>query len=320
MTLGANYVPVRQLGDGVAKNFSFDFDILQPEYLRVFLEVEGEQYEQEQGVDYNFEYNRSGGIVHFVIAPTIEQYVIIIRDTVEDQRVPFRTSDGFQAKIVEQLHVGEAWLNGTTIGTNDYMVNAFASGTLRYVSLDVYALKLLANGWVGVFGYDVDSGVCRLPTITNLAQWGVIPNDDGSNRNLGRVLVESTTSTDVNTYHRLYSDGWLEQNGYTAPHNQTIFNKDYRSTNYGVSITPQVGSNAASNWLAFFVNVKRVDGFDRNTAIINHGCFWETKKRHKRRIASSVLFKLWKNDGLPSWKAWIAYCLVELYQIMKGWK
>ncbi len=49
------------------------------------------------------------------------------------------------------------------------------------------------------------------------------------------------------------------------------------------------------------------------------------KEKYRRREATSILLKLWKNAGLgerwyTSWKPWVVYAFVELYQISKGWK
>lgn len=49
------------------------------------------------------------------------------------------------------------------------------------------------------------------------------------------------------------------------------------------------------------------------------------KDIYRRREATSALIKLWKNAGLggrwyTSWKPWVVYGFVELYQIFQGWK
>lgn len=56
-----------------------------------------------------------------------------------------------------------------------------------------------------------------------------------------------------------------------------------------------------------------------------HDYMCEHKNDYRRRYATSVLLKLWKNAGLgerwyTSWKPWVVYVFVELYQILKGWK
>ena len=56
-----------------------------------------------------------------------------------------------------------------------------------------------------------------------------------------------------------------------------------------------------------------------------HDFMWENKDKFKRREATSILIKLWKQAGLgsrwyTSWKPWVVYISVELYQMAKGWK
>ena len=56
-----------------------------------------------------------------------------------------------------------------------------------------------------------------------------------------------------------------------------------------------------------------------------HDFMCENKNKFSRRQATSILIKLWKEDGLgnklfTSWKPWLVYLFVEIYQIYKGWK
>ena len=56
-----------------------------------------------------------------------------------------------------------------------------------------------------------------------------------------------------------------------------------------------------------------------------HDFMCENKDKFKRREATSILIKLWKQAGLgshwyTSWKPWLVYISVELYQMAKGWK
>lgn len=56
-----------------------------------------------------------------------------------------------------------------------------------------------------------------------------------------------------------------------------------------------------------------------------HDYMCENKRNFKRRYATSVLIKLWKQDGLgdkwiTSWKPWFVYIFVEVYQFLKGWR
>ncbi len=98
MTLSATYEPRRQQGNGVTKEFSYSFDPYSLEALRVYIEENGVQTETQ---DYTATADENGGIVTFNVAPTSEQYVVIARSVPQDQEVPFYTSSGFDAGVVE---------------------------------------------------------------------------------------------------------------------------------------------------------------------------------------------------------------------------
>ena len=51
-----------------------------------------------------------------------------------------------------------------------------------------------------------------------------------------------------------------------------------------------------------------------------HDYMCKRKTLYKRSYSTKILVKLWKNDGLGSVKAGIVYCLVEMYQYLRGWK
>ena len=98
MTLSATYEPRRQQGNGVTKEFSYSFDPYSIEALKVYIEENGVQVET---TDYTATANENGGIVTFNVAPTSNQYVVIARSVPQDQEVPFYTSSGFDAGVVE---------------------------------------------------------------------------------------------------------------------------------------------------------------------------------------------------------------------------
>ena len=98
MTLSATYEPRRQQGNGITKEFSYSFDPYSPEALKVYIEENGVQTET---TDFTATASENGGIVTFNVAPTSEQYVVIARSVPQDQEVPFYTSSGFDAGVVE---------------------------------------------------------------------------------------------------------------------------------------------------------------------------------------------------------------------------
>lgn len=60
--------------------------------------------------------------------------------------------------------------------------------------------------------------VFYMPKVTNHEQQNVLPEVDGSNKNLGRILVAEQVPTVENgqQWYKLYSDGWVEQGGYIS--------------------------------------------------------------------------------------------------------
>lgn len=98
MTIEVNYNPIRQQGNGVTTQFSYDFYALSPNYLVVYIEEDGVQ---TVTTDYTATVSETGGIVTFNVAPTENQYVVITRSTTISQEVPYTTSRGFDAKVVE---------------------------------------------------------------------------------------------------------------------------------------------------------------------------------------------------------------------------
>lgn len=57
---------------------------------------------------------------------------------------------------------------------------------------------------------------------------------------------------------------------------------------------------------------------------IKASCFHDFMCQHKdiytRTEATTVLIKLWKKDGLDSFKVWIVKVAVNVYQWFKGWR
>jgi hypothetical protein len=106
MAISDNYVPVRQIGNGVTVNFSAGWYMLASSYARVYLEdaVTGVQTLVAQGPaanQYTLVFNASGFTVTFNTAPTSAYYVVIGREVSQDQTDPYSTSKGFQGETLE---------------------------------------------------------------------------------------------------------------------------------------------------------------------------------------------------------------------------
>lgn len=97
MTLNTEYKPSIHEGNGVVKQFSYDFNPINKQYLKVSLEINGVWVEQLTG--WNATVSDYGGIVTFSLAPSVR--VAIERSIPEEQPTSFITSQGFDAKVVE---------------------------------------------------------------------------------------------------------------------------------------------------------------------------------------------------------------------------
>jgi len=98
-----NYVPTKDIGNGITVNFSFPWNMLSDQFSKVFLEdsTTGVQVLQTLGVNYSIVFTEAGGTITFFIAPPSTQFVVISRDTSQDQLVDYTTSKGFDGDVIE---------------------------------------------------------------------------------------------------------------------------------------------------------------------------------------------------------------------------
>jgi len=98
-----NYVPLRQLGNGVTVAFSALWNMLAASYARVYFEdtTTGVQTEQLTGWSISLAAGGAGWTVTFVTPPPSTVYVVIGRNVTLDQADPYRTSRGWQGAVVE---------------------------------------------------------------------------------------------------------------------------------------------------------------------------------------------------------------------------
>ena len=106
MSISDNYVPIRQLGNGVTTQFSASWAMLKASYARVYLEsvATGVQTLQSNPAQYTISITSSGFTVTFVTAPTSANYVVIGREVALDQTDPYRTAKGFQGSTHEDSY------------------------------------------------------------------------------------------------------------------------------------------------------------------------------------------------------------------------
>ena len=87
MAISDNYVPLRQLGNGVTTQFSGTWAMLKSSYARVYLEnaTTGVQTLQTLGVDYTISITSTGFTVTFTNPPSSANYAVIGRETDRSQ-------------------------------------------------------------------------------------------------------------------------------------------------------------------------------------------------------------------------------------------
>ena len=93
----------------------------------------------------------------------------------------------------------------------------------------------------------------------------------------GGITIEDTF-VDGTSWYRVYSDGWCEQGGVrdSTPSSTNInLLKNYKDTNYGVSLTSN--STSDSSTVAFTARLKTVSSFQIGTSTTATGCYWEAK-------------------------------------------
>lgn len=103
MSVADNYTPVRQLGNGSTVDYSRNWQIIAPPFLKVELHAvaDGAITPQTLGSDYTLVYSSAGFTVTFNTAPTSSYYVVIYRGVTINQQAPIRTSQGFQGDVIE---------------------------------------------------------------------------------------------------------------------------------------------------------------------------------------------------------------------------
>lgn len=106
MSISNNYVPLKQIGNGVTTEFSGTWPVLSASFLQVFLEnvATGVQVAVDEGGasdEYTLTFDENGFIVTFNTAPTSSNYVVVGRNVSLDQNTPYKTSKGFQGEVTE---------------------------------------------------------------------------------------------------------------------------------------------------------------------------------------------------------------------------
>lgn len=103
MAISDNYSPDISLGNGVTTQFSGSWKVLNADYFKAALQsvATGLQTPLVQGSDYTLEFDDDGYEITMTVAPTSDNYIVRYREVTVDQTDPYRTSKGFQGKVIE---------------------------------------------------------------------------------------------------------------------------------------------------------------------------------------------------------------------------
>lgn len=105
MAIQDNYVPVKTSGDGVTANFSGNWNIIALGFQRVYWEdkTTGVQTLKTYGSHYTMVFDASGFTVTFTGGniPPSTVWVVIGREISLTQEAPYKTSTGFDGKVIE---------------------------------------------------------------------------------------------------------------------------------------------------------------------------------------------------------------------------
>lgn len=103
MSISDNYAPDISLGNGVTTQFSGNWKVLNADYFKAALQsvATGIQTPLVQGSDYTLTFDDDGYEIDLAVAPSSAYYVVRYREVTLDQTDPYRTSKGFQGKVVE---------------------------------------------------------------------------------------------------------------------------------------------------------------------------------------------------------------------------
>ena len=147
MAIADNYAPTKVQGNGVTVAFTFVWNMISTAYEVVTFEnvATGVQTIQSTGFTITLDSDGSGGTVTFVTPPPDTVYVIISRDAPASQETTYKTSSGFQAKVVEDsLDLGIAVIQQEKDAI-DRSPKTKVGGTLNIVFPEPEADK--AIGW-----------------------------------------------------------------------------------------------------------------------------------------------------------------------------
>lgn len=193
MALSDNYTPTRTQGNGTTDTFTFSWNGINTDFVKVHFEnvSTGVQTEQTTGFTKSLNSDPStGGQVVFTTPPANTVYVIISRNTPKSHEQQYNTSSGFPAKTVE----------------TDF--DKAAAMQQEATEFESRAFKFPLGTDVDALGYSVDM---PLPSSGKFLAW-----------NSGATALENVTSVTSTDYQRDISFG-LDASKAASPASADIY-------------------------------------------------------------------------------------------------
>lgn len=243
MTIADNYVPLKQLGNGVTTQFSGAWPMLNAAYAQVFLQdsVTGVQTPVTQGPaanQYQISLTSTSFTVTFGTAPLTTQYAVIGRSTARSQTTPYTTSGGFQGANEEFSYDKLTAMQQEAVNTFSRAIVAPLADT---ANLTLPTATARANQFLG---FDASGNVSTAAGVTGVAiSSAMVPVVQATTLALARTamgvagLADNNTFTGSNTFSNVNTTSI--NSGPIAGSRNRVINGDMRidQRQEGASIT-----------------------------------------------------------------------------------
>ena len=155
-----DYQPIHLLGNGVTKEFAYDWKTFDKTDLIVQLEsvITGEITTPELGSDYDINIESMGGNVIFTTAPASDYYINISRQTSKYQSKGYSTSPGFQGSEIEKSFD----IVSCCLQDMDYNIETFKSEFSAEINQNIEDYKTDTDEQIADFENEINSKLTQV--------------------------------------------------------------------------------------------------------------------------------------------------------------
>lgn len=159
-----DYKPLRLDGNGVTKDFAYEWKTLKETDLIIQIEnINGEIKTLNLGSDYDVNIEIMGGNVICKTAPTPEEKIIISRKTSQYQSKGYSTSPGFQSSAIEKSFDQVS----CNLQEMDYNIETFKTNFSSEVNKNIDDFKTATDNLINEFKHDTDEKISNLESETD---------------------------------------------------------------------------------------------------------------------------------------------------------